>query len=84
MLKQKYSRQKEETDEMEARRNKLEAQMAQVLGRAQHGHFLLRVSPVVQIEGEMRPEELLHHFLGIISYESTPRCVYLSFSFNPR
>lgn len=30
MLKQKYSRQKEETDEMEKRRNKLEAQMNQV------------------------------------------------------
>ena len=30
MLKQKYSRQKEETDEMEKRRNKLEAQMDQV------------------------------------------------------
>lgn len=30
MLKQKYSRQKEETDEMEKRRNKLEAQMNEV------------------------------------------------------
>ena len=30
MLKQKYSRQKEETDEMEKRRKKLEEQMAQV------------------------------------------------------
>lgn len=30
MLKQKYSRQKEETDEMEKRRQKLETQMAQV------------------------------------------------------
>lgn len=68
MLKQKYSRQKEETDEMERRRNKLEAQMDQVHCRSNSVAYTTAATAAV---AAVVAEEHLRCMLMVISNQQT-------------